>query len=103
MKYIIFDSGPIINFAMNGLLPVLKKLRKEEADKLSAYLVSPEWAEKVKEIAESTENIGKPPRTSLEAAVAHEQRLDKLDELISNLYSRVSLIEKIAFSKGDVE
>lgn len=29
MKYIIFDSGPIINFAMNGLLPVLKKLKKE--------------------------------------------------------------------------
>lgn len=28
-KYIIFDSGPIINFAMNGILPVLKKLRKE--------------------------------------------------------------------------
>ena len=88
---------------MNKDKITLKKLRKEEADKLSAYLVSPEWAEKVKEIAESTENIGKPPRTSLEAAVAHEQRLDKLDELISNLYSRVSLIEKIAFSKGDVE
>ena len=29
MKYIIFDSGPIINFAMNGMLPILKKLRKE--------------------------------------------------------------------------
>lgn len=28
-KYIIFDSGPIINFAMNGILPVLRKLRKE--------------------------------------------------------------------------
>jgi hypothetical protein len=29
MKYIIFDSGPIINFAMNSLLPVLRKLKKE--------------------------------------------------------------------------
>jgi hypothetical protein len=29
MKYIIFDSGPIINFAMNSLLPVLKKLKTE--------------------------------------------------------------------------
>ncbi len=28
-KYLIFDSGPLINFAMNGILPVLKKLRKE--------------------------------------------------------------------------
>jgi predicted nucleic acid-binding protein len=29
MKYIIFDAGPLINFALNGLLPVLKKLKKE--------------------------------------------------------------------------
>ena len=29
MKYLIFDSGPIINFAMNGLLPLLIKLKKE--------------------------------------------------------------------------
>ena len=28
-KYIIFDSGPIINFAMNGILPLLKKLKEE--------------------------------------------------------------------------
>ena len=88
---------------MNKDKITLKKLRKEEADKLSAYLVSPEWAEKVKEIAESTENIGKPPPSSFSSFNDHEERLDKLDELISNLYSRVSLIEKIAFSKGDVE
>lgn len=29
MKYLIFDSGPIINFAMNGILPVLERLKKE--------------------------------------------------------------------------
>ena len=29
MKNLIFDAGPIINFAMNGLLPVLEKLKKE--------------------------------------------------------------------------
>ena len=29
MKYLIFDSGPLINFALNGLLPLLKKLKKE--------------------------------------------------------------------------
>lgn len=28
-KHLIFDSGPLINFAMNGLLPLLKKLKKE--------------------------------------------------------------------------
>jgi len=28
MKYIIFDAGPIISLTMNGLLPVLEKLKK---------------------------------------------------------------------------
>lgn len=28
-KYLIFDSGPLINFALNGLLPVLRKIKKE--------------------------------------------------------------------------
>jgi predicted nucleic acid-binding protein len=28
-RNIIFDAGPLINFAMNGLLPVLEKLHKE--------------------------------------------------------------------------
>lgn len=28
-RYLIFDSGPLINFAMNGLLPVFAKLKKE--------------------------------------------------------------------------
>ncbi|MDD5193141.1 MAG: hypothetical protein PHF67_01000 [Candidatus Nanoarchaeia archaeon] len=28
-KYLIFDAGPIINFAMNGMLPILEKLKKE--------------------------------------------------------------------------
>lgn len=27
MKYIIFDAGPLINFSMNGLLPLFKKLK----------------------------------------------------------------------------
>jgi hypothetical protein len=29
MKYIIFDAGPIISLTMNGLLPILEKLKKE--------------------------------------------------------------------------
>lgn len=28
-KYLIFDAGPLINFAMNGLLPLLKKVKQE--------------------------------------------------------------------------
>src|SRR3989344_3052577 len=27
MKYLIFDSGPIISLTMNGLLPILEKLK----------------------------------------------------------------------------
>jgi len=29
MKNLIFDSGPLINFSMNGILHILKKLKKE--------------------------------------------------------------------------
>src|SRR3989338_8675619 len=29
MKYLIFDSGPLINFAMNGSLHILENLKKE--------------------------------------------------------------------------
>jgi predicted nucleic acid-binding protein len=29
MKYLIFDAGPVISMTMNGLLPVLEKLKKE--------------------------------------------------------------------------
>ncbi len=29
MKALIFDSGPLINFALNGLLPLLEKIKKE--------------------------------------------------------------------------
>ncbi|MFA5174276.1 MAG: hypothetical protein WC438_03790 [Candidatus Pacearchaeota archaeon] len=29
MKHLIFDSGPLINFSMNGILPILRKLKHE--------------------------------------------------------------------------
>jgi predicted nucleic acid-binding protein len=29
MKNLIFDAGPLINFSMNGLLPLLEKIKKE--------------------------------------------------------------------------
>jgi predicted nucleic acid-binding protein len=28
-KHLIFDAGPLINFAMNGILPLLRRLKKE--------------------------------------------------------------------------
>jgi predicted nucleic acid-binding protein len=28
-KFLIFDAGPLINFSMNGILPLLEKLKKE--------------------------------------------------------------------------
>lgn len=38
MKYIIFDAGPLINFAMNGIIPILKDLKKEFNGK---FLITP--------------------------------------------------------------
>ncbi len=29
MKYLIFDAGPLISLTMNGMLPILEKLKKE--------------------------------------------------------------------------
>ena len=29
MKYLIFDAGPIISMTMNGLLPLIEKLKNE--------------------------------------------------------------------------
>jgi hypothetical protein len=38
-KYIIFDAGPLINFSMNGLLPLFRRLRTEFDGK---FLISEE-------------------------------------------------------------
>ena len=29
MKYLIFDSGPLINYSMNGSLHIIERLKKE--------------------------------------------------------------------------
>lgn len=50
-KAIIFDAGPLINFSMNGLLPVLRRLKKEFSGK---FLITPAVK---KEIIEHPENI----------------------------------------------
>lgn len=51
MKYIIFDSGPLINFSMNGILPLLKKLKREFKGE---FLITKEVKE---EIIEKPSNI----------------------------------------------
>ena len=38
-KYLIFDAGPIISMTMNGLLPILEKLRK---DFDGQFIITPE-------------------------------------------------------------
>jgi len=53
MKYIIFDSGPLINFSMNGLLPLFRKLRKTFSGK---FIITPEVK---KEIIDKPQTIKK--------------------------------------------
>src|SRR3989344_5329454 len=40
MKYLIFDAGPLINFSMNGLLPMLEKLKKEFKGQFIIFLLN---------------------------------------------------------------
>jgi len=35
MKYLIFDAGPLINFSMNGLLPLFKRIKDEFSGKFT--------------------------------------------------------------------
>ncbi len=51
MKYLIFDSGPLINFSMNGLLDILEKLK--EKCKIE-FLITKEVK---KEIIDTPQNI----------------------------------------------
>jgi hypothetical protein len=44
MKYIIFDAGPLISFAMNGLLDILEKLKKEFPGE---FIITPEVKKEV--------------------------------------------------------
>ncbi len=53
MRHIIFDAGPIISFAMNGLLPLIEKL-KENFD--GEFLITPQVK---KEIIDRPLNVKK--------------------------------------------
>jgi predicted nucleic acid-binding protein len=54
VKSLIFDAGPLINFAMNGLLPLLKKLKQEfNGD----FLITKEVKREVIDYPESTKRF----------------------------------------------
>lgn len=50
MKYLIFDSGPLINFSMNGLLDLLEKLKKEFKGE---FLITKEVKEEIIDVPKS--------------------------------------------------
>jgi predicted nucleic acid-binding protein len=71
-KCIIFDAGPLINFAMNGILPILKDLKKEFNGK---FIITNSVK---KEIIDRPEKI---KRFELEALKLNELFIDKIIEL----------------------
>ena len=50
MRYLIFDSGPLINFSMNGLLDLLEKLKKEFKGE---FLITKEVKEEIIDVPKS--------------------------------------------------
>ena len=71
-KCIIFDAGPLINFAMNGILPILRDLKKEFNGK---FIITNSVK---KEIIDRPEKI---KRFELEALKLNELFIDKVIEL----------------------
>jgi predicted nucleic acid-binding protein len=77
MKYIIFDSGPLINFAMNGLLPLFKKLRKEFSGK---FIITEEVK---KEIIDRPQTIKKFHLGALQLKALFDEKIIELPNLTS--------------------
>jgi predicted nucleic acid-binding protein len=71
-KCIIFDAGPLINFAMNGILPILRDLKKEFNGK---FIITNSVK---KEIIDRPEKI---KRFEVEALKLNELFIDKVIEL----------------------
>jgi len=73
-KYLIFDSGPLINFAINGLLPLFKEIKKEfKGD----FLIPPAVK---KEIIDYPETIKKFELESLQIGALLKENIIKLPE-----------------------
>lgn len=75
MKYIIFDSGPLINFSMNGVLYVLRKLRKEFSGK---FIISPDVK---KEIIDRPIKIKRFELGALQLKALFEEKIIELPSL----------------------
>ncbi len=75
MKYIIFDSGPLINFSMNGLLPLLRKLRKTFSGK---FIIAQEVK---KEIIEHPKTIRKFQLGALQLKALLNEKIIELPNL----------------------
>ena len=89
MKYIIFDSGPLINFAMNGLLPLFKKLRKQFSGK---FIITPEVK---KEIIERPQTIKKFQLGALQLKALFDEKIIELPNLTSQ--------QKVQLEKKKIE
>lgn len=95
-KHLIFDSGPLINFAMNGLLPLLIKLKKEfKGD----FLITKEVKREIIDYPETTK------RYALEAAQLKElfdrgiiKHADITNEQVDELRNKREEIMSIANS-----
>lgn len=75
MKYIIFDSGPLINFSMNGLLPLFRKLRKTFSGK---FIITQEVK---KEIIEHPQTIKRFQLGALQLKALFNEKIIELPKL----------------------
>jgi len=75
MKYIIFDSGPLINFSMNGLLPLFKKLKNQFHGK---FLITPEVK---KEVIEHPKTIKRFELGALQLKALLDEKIIEIPDL----------------------
>lgn len=75
MKYLIFDSGPLINFSMNGSLYILERLKKEFKGE---FLITKEVRQ---EIIDTPLTIKRFELEALQLKLLHDQNIIKLADL----------------------
>lgn len=84
MKYLIFDAGPIISLTMNGLLPILEKLKKVFNGE---FIITPQVKYEV------IERPSKTKRYELESVMV-QNLIDKGILTLSNKIVSNNLLEK---------
>ena len=75
MKCIIFDAGPLINFSMNGILPILRDLKKEFSGK---FFITPTVK---KETMDHPEKIKRFELEALQLEALFNEKIIELPEL----------------------